>query len=173
MASDNTKVTVTEEVIMEDLKAGLSKTQIAEKHGITTQKVSGLIRKAANSKKTAAVNPKDEEIPPQAFAKSSGVIIDENMGQSVVMTATEYAEYSRANGRINGRAEGVKTPLNTGELRIALNLRSQNGTPATIKKYLMDKHGITEKDIVAVAYALCKEEESVPKDILMQLGIRI
>lgn len=63
---------------------------------------------------------------------------------SMVMTAQEYADYSKANGRINGRNPDQKTPMSAEEF---VTLHSSGWTP----KMMMDKHGLTLEELQNVA----------------------
>ncbi len=168
------KIEITGELALADIASGMSKKEIADKYGVSGQKVAGVIRAYKVQEKEDATGAKDELIPPEVFAKKANVLLDTNMGSSVVLTNDEFIEYSLANGRTKtGRPQAVKTQLNTGELRILLNLRSRGATPDGIKELIHDLHGATERDIIKVAYALCMEEESKPMDILRQLNIKV
>lgn len=141
---------------------GLGKTpkEVANELGISFQKVNSIMKK-------------EEEQSPEMFVKETNVIKDANMGGSVIMTAAEYAEYSKANGRYQGRKDGQKTQLNTGELRIALKQVSMGrASGSDMKQHLLDKHGITEHDIINTAIRLTQEEETPLHKILKPLGIR-
>ena len=70
----------------------------------------------------------------------------------VVMTPTEYAEYSKSKGTIMGRRPDQKTVLTTQELRILIN---ENWTPEQVK----DKHGIDDEELKQVVWKLSKEEQ--------------
>lgn len=62
----------------------------------------------------------------------------------MVMTADEYAEYSKANGRIMGREADAKTKMTPEEFVVLYN---SNWTP----KMMMDKHGLTLDELKNVA----------------------
>lgn len=153
--------------VKELLDSGKQPKDISKELGISFQKVN------AYKKKIDADNIGKEEMTPDLFAKSSGVIRDANMGASVIMTAREYAAYSEANGRYQGRAKGQKTQLNTGELRIALTqIKTGKATGKDMLEHLKNKHGITDADIVNVAAKMTREEESTLQSILKPLGLR-
>jgi hypothetical protein len=64
--------------------------------------------------------------------------------RSQIMTAQEYAEYSKRNGTFNGRKANEKTQLTVEEFVV---LSRDNWTP----KMMMEKHGITLEELQAVA----------------------
>jgi len=70
-----------------------------------------------------------------------GVVVG---GGSIVMTASEYAEYSKSNGRIMGRLPDTKTVLTPEEFVV---LHNSGWTP----KMIMDKHGIDLQELQQVA----------------------
>lgn len=90
----------------------------------------------------------DEQPKPsrsRAVAKRKDVVEGELVGSgTLVMTATEYAKYSKENGRHMGREAGQKTQLTAEEFVV---LSKENWTP----KQIMDKHGIDLKELQAVA----------------------
>lgn len=94
----------------------------------------------------------------RAPAVAKQVVEAEVVGSHVrTMDAAEYAEYSKANGRVNGRLLGTKTVLTPEEFVV---LSRANYTP----KMLMDKHGIDLAELQQVA-------DRVP--LIMQLKRRI
>ena len=78
-----------------------------------------------------------------------GTVVDD--GGIKVMSPTEYAEYSKANGRHMGRVLGTKTKLTTEELRVLIN---ESYTPEQVK----DKHGIDDAELEQVVWRLSTEE---------------
>lgn len=147
--------TVTAEQINGLLKSGKSKAEAGKELGINPQKLGAILKKAALEAKGD-----EDEFPAALFAKSTNIITDANMGGSVVLTGSEYREYSKANGRYDGRREGEETILNTGELRISMNIVKRGDCSGVeMRDHLLLKHGITEKDILDVAHRLTKEEE--------------
>jgi len=172
MAEKKDILEITGEQVIALLNEGMSRKDIQAKYKITGQKLAALVRKAKKDEREELVGKPEEEIPPSAFAKSSNVLVDGTMGDSVVMTIDEYREYSVANGRTpSGRPLGVKTPMNTGELRVMLNLRGRGVTAEQMKQAMFDQHGMEQADIVRLARMLCREEESKIGDILKQLNI--
>lgn len=75
----------------------------------------------------------------------------------LTLKASEYAEYSKENGRYMGREAGESTELSPEEFVV---LSQDNWTP----KQIMDKHGITLEQLQQVA-------DRVP--LIMQLKRRI
>ncbi len=61
--------------------------------------------------------------------------------------------------------------MNTGEVRIMLNMRSRGMSPVDMKEALLAKHGASEFDLYKVIIALCKEEESEVIDLMKQFAI--
>jgi len=161
------------EINPKDLKAavdgGKDTEEVAKEYGISRQKVAAII------KKYELENVEVDEFPPEMFAKSSGVLRDVNMGGSVVMTGAEYREYSLANNRYDGRKEGQKTQLNTGELRIAMNIVKRGDCSGVdMRDHLMKKHGINEADIMKVAMRLTMEEEQTKvQDVAKLFRIKV
>lgn len=70
----------------------------------------------------------------------------------LVMTPTEYAEYSKAKGTIMGRRPDQKTTLTIEELRILIN---EKWTPEEV----MDKHGINDEELKQLVWKLSKAEQ--------------
>ena len=69
----------------------------------------------------------------------------------MVMTTSEYEEYSKKNGRIMGRRPDQKTKCSTEELRVYINA-------GRLPKELMDKHGMSEEEHKQLVWKLSKEE---------------
>ena len=159
----------TNKELLELSEEGLSPKEIGVKFGLSAQKVGGLIKKA---KMELDMEKSPDEIPPEVFAKSSKIIKDASMGGSVVMTATEYNEYSLANGRYQGRKEGEVTKLDAMELRIAINGIGADRSGKDVLEHLKNKHGIDDDGIRRVAMALTKEEEISYGEVLKPLGLR-
>ena len=84
-------------------------------------------------------------------AAQEAELMDASTGGAVTMTTTEYAEYSKANGRNMGRAEGQVTVLTTQELRVLLNA---SWKPSMI----IEKHGISKEKLQQVVWGLSEEE---------------
>ncbi len=164
-------VELTPELALEKIADGVTRKSIQEEFGISGQKLSALIRKAKQDEKDKVTIPADEMIPASAFAKSTSVIADASMGDSVVMTMAEYDAYSKANGMHRGRKLGTYTQMNTGEVRIMLNMRSRGLSANDMKESLLAKHGASEFDLYKVIIALCKEEESEVVDLMRQFNI--
>lgn len=81
----------------------------------------------------------------RSVAKRKEVVEGELVGSGVmVMTPTEYAKYSKDNGRVMGREQGQKTQLTPEEFVV---LSKEGWTP----KQLMEKHGIDMKELQDVA----------------------
>ena len=81
----------------------------------------------------------------RAVAKRTEVVEGEIVGSGVlVMTADEYASYSKANGRVMGREQGQKTVLTPEEFVV---LSKEGWSP----KRMMEKHGIDLKELQDVA----------------------
>lgn len=81
----------------------------------------------------------------RSVAKRTEVVEGEIVGSGVmVMTADEYASYSKANGRVMGREPDQKTVLSPEEFVI---LSKEGWSP----KRIMDKHGIDLKELQDVA----------------------
>ena len=174
MAVKKDLLEITGEQIIALLQEGATRKEIQTKYEISGQKLASMVKKAKAEEKEAIVGKVDEKIPASAFAKSSNVVNDGTMGDSVVMTIDEFREYNVANGRTPaGRNLGIKTQMNTGELRVLLSLRGRGITPDEMKRAAWEQHGMEEEDLIKLAYALCKEEESKPADILKQLNIRM
>ena len=165
------KVELTAELVLEKITNGESRKSIQAEFDISGQKLSAMIRKAKQDEKDLVTIPSDEIIPASAFAKSSGVIADASMGDSVVLTMAEYDEYSAANGMHRGRKLGTYSQMNTGEVRIMLNMRSRGMSAVDMKESLLSKHGASEFDLYKVIVALCKEEESEVGDLMKQFAI--
>ena len=60
------------------------------------------------------------------------------------MTEDEYREYSKKNGRVMGRAEGVKTKISMEEYGVLMK------EPSWSEKDIMEKHGLTNEDMDAI-----------------------
>lgn len=155
--------------LKEKIDGGADIVELAKENGISRQKLSAIVRKYELE------NKEEDEFPPEMFAKSSTVLRDANMGGSVVMTAAEYREYSLANGRYDGRRPDQKTQMNTGELRIAMNIVKRGDcSGADMRDHLLKKHGQTEAEFMQVANRLCMEEEaSKPQDIARVFRIKV
>lgn len=78
-----------------------------------------------------------------------GEIVEKEL---VVLTPTEYADYSKAKGTIMGRRPDEKTVCTTEELRILIN---EGWTPEQVK----DKHGIDDEELKQLVWKLSKEEQ--------------
>lgn len=70
----------------------------------------------------------------------------------MVLTPTEYADYSKSKGTIMGRRPDQKTVCTTEELRILIN---EGWTPEQVK----DKHGIDDEELKQLVWKLSKEEQ--------------
>ena len=68
-----------------------------------------------------------------------------------IMTAEDYAKYSKENGRIMGRRPDQKTECTIEELRALIN---SNWSP----KMVMEKHGIDADELKQLVWALSKAE---------------
>lgn len=90
-----------------------------------------------------------ENKPAVVNAKEKAVVVPE--AQVLTMTTEEYAEYSKANGRIMGRRPDQKTKCTTQELRVLINA---GWTPQMV----MEKHGMSEEEHRGLIYDLSKEE---------------
>jgi len=73
------------------------------------------------------------------------------VGTLRTFSTTEYAEYSKANGRTMGRKDGEKTKLSSQELRVLINSKWS-------PREIMDKHGIDENELQSVINVLSMEE---------------
>lgn len=81
----------------------------------------------------------------RAVAKRNEVVEGEIVGSGVmVMTADEYAQYSKESGRVMGREQGQKTVLTPEEFVV---LSKDGWSP----KRMMEKHGIDLKELQDVA----------------------
>lgn len=78
-----------------------------------------------------------------------GEIVEKEL---MVLTPTEYADYSKAKGTIMGRRPDQKTVCTTEELRILIN---EGWTPEQVK----DKHGIDDEELKQLVWKLSKEEQ--------------
>ena len=115
----------------------------ADSLGIQYHKTIGAVKlqdKINNHKGTEVAEPKETAVV--------GKVVGKNIK---TMTTSEYAEYSKKNGRIMGREEGTKTVLTTQELRVLIN---SNWTPEMVK----EKHGLNDSDLTQVVFRLSKEE---------------
>lgn len=151
-----------------DLKAavdgGKTTEEVGKEYGLTRQKVQAII------KKYEIENKAEDEFPPEMFAKSGAVIHDKNMGGAVVMTGEEYREFSLANDRYDGRRAGEKTQLNTGELRIAMNIVKRGDCSGIeMRDHLLNKHGISTAELINVAKRLTLEEEQTKVEDVTRL----
>lgn len=91
------------------------------------------------------VEEKPKQSRSHSVAKRKEVVEGEIVGSGVmVMTPTEYATYSKANGRVMGREQGQKTQLTPEEFVV---LSKEGWTP----KQLMAKHGISMAELQNVA----------------------
>ena len=138
------KTEVTAEDIQKLLDEGKTKEEICEELEISTRKYSGLLNAAKKKEE-------HEEIPPAVFAKT---FADGNLTESskvVIMTADEYEEYSKANGRVMGRPKGKKTKCTIEELRALIN---SGWKPSRI----MGKHGMNEGEFKQLVWQLSKRE---------------
>ena len=165
---------VTAEEINELLDQGLSKKEAGEQLGISPQKVGSILKAAdiaafdedeSDEDNSAEIEPvvdvpksvdilKGEvvnEKAPSTFAKtfSKGDITEHE--SITVFTAQEYTDYSKANGRFQGRKKGQKTKCSIEELRALINsgLKPQ---------YIMNKHGIDEEEFKQLVWKLSKKE---------------
>jgi hypothetical protein len=149
---------VTAEQIQALLDEGKTKTEIGEQYGISAQKV-GTILAAANK----ALAEKDEkpltgtdiitdgEKPASLFAKTYDAGDVTTHKGITILTATEYAEYSTANGRVMGRKKGQKTKCTIEELRALINSKWN-------PKQIMAKHGMDAEDFKQLVWKLSERE---------------
>jgi len=165
------KVELTSELALEEIASGKNRKAIQAEYDVTGQKLSALIRKAKKDEIDKVTLPADQHIPASAFSKSNPMVDMTGVGESVVLTMAEYDEYCAANGTFRGRKLGTYTQMNTGEVRIMLNMRSRGMPSSDMKESLLAKHGASEADLYRVIVELCKEEESEPVDLLKQFGI--
>lgn len=86
---------------------------------------------------------------PAKVNQVDGEIVEKEL---VVLTPTEYADYSKAKGTIMGRRPDEKTVCTTEELRILIN---EGWTPEQVK----DKHGIDDEELKQLVWKLSKEEQ--------------
>ena len=86
---------------------------------------------------------------PAKVNQVDGEIVEKEL---VVLTPTEYADYSKAKGTIMGRRPDQKTVCTTEELRILIN---EGWTPEQVK----DKHGIDDEELKQLVWKLSKEEQ--------------
>ena len=77
-------------------------------------------------------------------------VVEQNDG-IMTMSATEYGEYSKANGRFFGRNPEEKTECSIEELRALIN---SGWTP----KMIMEKHGIDSEEFKQLVWSLSKRE---------------
>ena len=154
---------VTAEQIQTLLDEGKTKTEIGEQFGITSQKVGKIL--AADKPKlkdepltgTPATTDKAikadivDEIPASVFAKEYNAGDITAHSNITILTATEYAEYSKANGRVMGRKVGQKTKCSIEELRALINSK---WTP----KQIIAKHGMSDEDFKQLVWSLSKQE---------------
>jgi hypothetical protein len=162
--------TLTSEKLLELKAEGKTPKEIGLEYGLTPQKVGGMIKRAEFELENAA---EDDEFAPELFAKTNKVIRDSSMGGSIIMTAREYAEYSAANNRYQGRKEGQMTKLDPMALRIAINeIGRGDRSGREVLEHLKNKHGIDDDGIRRAAMALTKEEEVAYADVLRPLGLR-
>jgi hypothetical protein len=156
--------------ILELKNAGKTDTEIGKELEITRQKVGALVKKHQFELESVSV---EDEFPIEMFAKSSKVVKDMSMGGSVVLSADEYNEFSEANGRYQGRKEGVVTKLDPMELRVAITgIQRGDRSGADVRNHLMAKHGITEDAIRTAAMKLTREEEISYAEVCKQIGLR-
>lgn len=149
-------VEVTAEQIEELLSSGMTQTMAAEELGITVGKLKGILKRAKEAdeqKPTTGVATTEvvKEIPATAFAKEYGSQGISDKAHIAILTTSEYAEYSKANGRIMGRKRGVKTKCSIEELRALVN---SGWKPSMI----MEKHGINGEEFKQLVWALSKAE---------------
>lgn len=135
---------VTAEQINELLAQGLSKKEAGEQLGISAQKV-GLILKSDNDRE---VLTGEVEVPPSHFADTYEQV--EN-GNIAVLTPTEYQEYSKANGKFEGRPLNKKIKPTIEELRALINAGHK-------PSYMMNKWGLDAEEFKALVWKLSKKE---------------
>jgi hypothetical protein len=135
-------VEVTAEQINELLATGMSKTEVGEEFGLSPQKI-GMILKSS-----APVVESDIEVPAGKFAKE---FEQSETGKITIMTAEEYGDYSKANGRFEGRKKGQKTEATIEELRALINSGRK-------PQYMMDKWGLDEEEFKDLVWKLSKRE---------------
>ena len=136
-------VEVTAEQINELLASGMSKTEAGEALGLSAQKV-GMIIKAADTAVSGEV-----EVPASKFAKTFEGQTDNS--KISIMTAEEYGDYSKANGRFEGRKKGQKMKPSIEELRALINSGRK-------PKYMMEKWGIDADEFKDLVWKLSKRE---------------
>lgn len=155
--ANESNVEVTAEQIEELLNSGMSQTAAAEELGIGVGKLKGILKRAkdeagANKPVTTGVAVDVEvEVPAGEFAKEYGGTGVTNKAHIAVLSASEYAEYSEANGRHFGRKRGEKTVCSIEELRALIN---SGWKPSMI----MRKHGINEEEFKQLVWKLSKSE---------------
>ena len=143
--------TVTAEEIQTLLDEGMTKKEAGVQLEISAQKVGRIL---ADAKKVEAQLIKDDEIPASVFAETFAGQLGNDIedGSSVVvMTAKEYAEYSEANGRFEGRPLDKKTPLHVEGLRALIN-------GGLKPKYIMNKTGMNAEEFKQLVWKLSKKE---------------
>ena len=145
------EVTATE--INELLDNGMTKKEAGVELGISAQKVGAILAKSDVTKFKEA--PLEVEIldgtSPSEFTMTYGNEgISENEGIHI-FTAQEYADYSAANGRFEGRRKGQKTIPTIEDLRSLINAQKK-------PKYVMDKFGINAEEFKQLVWKLSKAE---------------
>ena len=124
--------------------AGLTKEQIAEK------KAEEEAAKKAMEDEVARLAAENEELKLSKVASSELIITKPEVQVEVVgsgskvMTAEEYAVYSKNKGTYMGRPEGTKTELSPEEFIVLANA---GWSP----RHIMDKHGIDLDELRQVA----------------------
>lgn len=135
-------VEVTAEQINELLATGMSKTEAGEELGLSPQKV-GMILKSSTQIVESEIG-----VPAGKFAKE----FDQAENSKItIMTAEEYGEYSKANGRFEGRKKGQKTEATIEELRALINSGRK-------PQYMMAKWGLDEEEFKDLVWKLSKRE---------------
>lgn len=146
-------IEVTAEQIQALLDEGKTKTEIGQEFGISAQKVGTILAAANKALATTGVAKTEivDEIPASAFAKEYNASDITAHGGITILTATEYDEYSKANGRVMGRKKGQKTKCSIEELRALINSKWN-------PKQIMDKHGMDDEDFKQLVWKLSKQE---------------
>ena len=154
--------------ILELKENGKSNSEIGKELEMTHQKVAATIKRYEINE---ANKPQVDEFPASMFAKSSKIVSE--VDGIIVMTAREYNEFSEANGRYQGRKEGVVTKLNPQELRIAITgIQRGDRSANDVREHLKNKHGIDDDGIRRAAMALTKEEEISYAEVVKSIGLR-